>query len=430
MKQEKKLNNSKKMVASLQKQDLAHANKYFERALTNDTEEELLELADYLESIGFFPQAKRIYETLAPHYPEAYISLAQIASEDGQVEEAFAYLEEITSDSDWYVTALLVKADLYQMEGLPDVAREKLAEAKQLSDEPLVTFGLAEIDFELGNFNQAIKEYASLDNRLIYEQTGVSTYQRIGVSYASLGKFEVAIEFLEKALEIEYDDAVAFELATILYDQKEYQKANLYFKQIDAISPEFEGYEYGYALSLHAEHQTEEALRLTQQGLSKNPFDTRLLLLASQLSYELHDEQKAEDYLLKAKDNAEDLEEIALRLSNLYLEQERFDEVLEFEEQDDNVLTKWNIARAYQALEQTTAALERYRLLLSDLKENPEFLEQYIYLLREMGEFEEAKHQAEYYLHLVPDDVGCRNCTIVCKKNNKHNPIRRMGIMI
>lgn len=406
MKQEKKLNNSEKMVASLQKQDLAHANKYFERALTNDTEEELLELADYLESIGFFPQAKRIYEKLAPHYPESYISLAQIASEDGQVEEAFAYLEEITSDNDWYVTALLVKADLYQMEGLPDVAREKLAEAKQLSDEPLVTFGLAEIDFELGHFNQAIKEYASLDNRLIYEQTGVSTYQRIGVSYASLGKFEVAIEFLEKALEIEYDDAVAFELATILYDQKEYQKANLYFKQIDTISPEFEGYEYGYALSFHAEHQTEEALRLTQQGLSKNPFDTRLLLLASQLSYELHDEQKAEDYLLKAKDNAEDLEEIVLRLSNLYLEQERFDEVLKFEEQDiDNVLTKWNIARAYQALEQTTAALERYRLLLSDLKENPEFLEQYIYLLREMGDFEEAKHQAEHYLHLVPDDV-------------------------
>ena len=406
MKQEKKLNNSEKMIASLQKQDLAHANKYFERALTNDTEEELLELADYLESIGFFPQAKQIYENLAPHYPESYISLAQIASEDGQVEEAFAYLEEITSDSDWYVTALLVKADLYQMEGLPDVAREKLAEAKQLSDEPLVTFGLAEIDFELGHFNQAIKEYASLDNRLIYEQTGVSTYQRIGVSYASLGKFEVAIEFLEKALEIEYDDAVAFELATILYDQKEYQKANLYFKQIDTISPEFESYEYGYALSLHAEHQTEEALRLTQQGLSKNPFDTRLLLLASQLSYELHDEQKAEDYLLKAKDNAEDLEEIALRLSNLYLEQERFDEVLKFEEQDiDNVLTKWNIARAYQALEQTTAALERYRLLLSDLKENPEFLEQYIYLLREMGDFEEAKHQAEHYLHLVPDDV-------------------------
>ena len=100
------------MVASLQKQDLAHANKYFERALTNDTEEELLELADYLESIGFFPQATLIYETLAPHYPEAYISLTHIAREDGQVEEAFAYLYEITSDSDRYVTEILVKAIL------------------------------------------------------------------------------------------------------------------------------------------------------------------------------------------------------------------------------------------------------------------------------------------------------------------------------
>lgn len=159
-------------------------------------------------------------------------------------------------------------------------------------------------------------------------------------------------------------------------------------------------------MSLHAEHQTEEALRLTQQGLSKNPFDTRLLLLASQLSYELHDEQKAEEYLLQAQENAEDEEEIVLRLTNLYVQQERFDEVLAFEERDvDNVLTKWNIARAYQALEHTTAALERYSLLLSDLQENPEFLEQYIYLLREMGDFEEAKHEAEHYLHLVPDDV-------------------------
>ena len=400
------MSKSEQMLAALQEQDLALADRYFEQALTTDSEEELLDLADYLESIGFFPQAKRIFEKLAPDYPASYISLAAIASDDGDLEQAFAYLEEIQPSSDWYVAALLAKADLYQLEGLPDVAREKLAQAAALTDELLVTFGLAEIDLELGDFSQAIKEYAQLDNRSIFEQTGVSTYQRIGVCYASLGKFAAAIEFLEKAVELEYDDATVYELATILADQEEYQKANLYFKQLDTLSPDFEGYEYGYALSLHADHRTAEALTLVQQGLAKNPFETRLLLLASQLSYELHDEQKAEDYLLKAKDNAEDLEEIALRLSNLYLEQERFDEVLKFEEQDiDNVLTKWNIARAYQALEQTTAALERYRLLLSDLKENPEFLEQYIYLLREMGDFEEAKHQAEHYLHLVPDDV-------------------------
>ena len=401
------MSKSEQMLAALQEQDLDLADRYFEQALTTDSEEELLDLADYLESIGFFPQAKRIFEKLAPDYPASYINLAAIASDDGDLEQAFAYLEEIQPGSDWYVAALLAKADLYQLEGLPDVAREKLAQAAELTDEPLVTFGLAEIDLELGDFSQAIKEYAQLDNRSIFEQTGVSTYQRIGVCYASLGKFAPAIEFLEKAVELEYDDAAVYELATILADLEEYQKANLYFKQLDTLSPDFEGYEYGYALSLHADHRTAEALTLAQQGLAKNPFETRLLLLASQLSYELHDEKAAENYLLQAQEDADDLEEIALRLTTLYLEQERYEDILEFAEQEvDNALTRWNLARAYQALENLEKAEELYNQLARELQDNPEFLEQYVYLLRELGRFEEAKRATASYLRLVPDDAS------------------------
>ena len=393
------------MLSAIEAQDLVQAEQWFEKALLEDSDSILLDLGEYLESIGFFLQAKRIYNKLAPLYPQVNLNLAAIASEDGDLEEAFGYLEEISSNDPWYVNALLIKADLYQMEGLPDVAREKLVEASQLSDDPIITFGMAEIDFELGNFTQAIKEYASLDNRTIYEQTGISTYQRIGVSYASLGKFEAAIEFLQKAIELEYDESTVFELAVILYDQEYYQKANLYFKQLDTLSPDFEGYEYIYALSLHADHQAEEALFMAQQGLNKNPFDSQLALLASQVSYELHDTEKAESYLLDAWDNADDLEEIALRLTNLYLEQERYEDILDLEDQDwDNVLTRWNIARSYQALEDIEKARELYGELHRDLRDNPEFLEEYIYLLRECGELERAKQEAQHYLSLVPDD--------------------------
>lgn len=399
------MNNSEKMLSAIEAQDLVQAEQWFEKALLEDSDSILLDLAEYLESIGFFLQAKRIYNKLAPLYPQVNLNLAAIASEDGDLEEAFGYLEEISSNDPWYVNALLIKADLYQMEGLPDVAREKLVEASQLSDDPIITFGMAEIDFELGNFSQAIKEYASLDNRTIYEQTGISTYQRIGVSYASLGKFEAAIEFLQKAIELEYDESTVFELAVILYDQEYYQKANLYFKQLDTLSPDFEGYEYIYALSLHADHRAEEALFMAQQGLNKNPFDSQLALLASQVSYELHDTEKAESYLLDAWDNADDLEEIALRLTNLYLEQERYEDILDLEDQDwDNVLTRWNIARSYQALEDIEKARELYGELHRDLRDNPEFLEEYIYLLRECGELERAKQEAQHYLSLVPDD--------------------------
>ena len=399
------MKNSEKMLSAIEAQDLVQAEQWFEKALLEDSDSILLDLAEYLESIGFFLQAKRIYNKLAPLYPQVNLNLAAIASEDGDLEEAFGYLEEIRSNDPWYVNALLIKADLYQMEGLPDVAREKLVEASQLSDDPIITFGMAEIDFELGNFTQAIKEYASLDNRTIYEQTGISTYQRIGVSYASLGKFEAAIEFLQKAIELEYDESAVFELAVILYDQEDYQKANLYFKQLDTLSPDFEGYEYIYALSLHADHQAEAALFIAQQGLNKNPFDSQLALLASQVSYELHDTEKAESYLLDAWDNADDLEELALRLTNLYLEQERYEDILALEDQDwDNVLTRWNIARSYQALENIEKARELYGELHRDLRDNPEFLEEYIYLLRECGELERAKQEAQHYLSLVPDD--------------------------
>ena len=400
------MNNSQQMLHALEEQDLAKAEHYFAEALENDPSDLLYELATYLEGIGFYPQAKEIYLKIVEDFPELHLNLATIASEDGQIEEAFAYLEEIQADSDWYVSALLLKADLYQLEGLTDVAREKLLEALTYSEDPLLIFGLAELDSELENYQEAIQGYAQLDNRSIYEQTGISTYQRIGFAYAQLGKFETATEFLEKALELEYDDLTAFELASLYFDQEEYQKAVLYFKQLDTISPDFEGYEYGYSQALHKEHQVQEALRIAKQGLEKNPFETRLLLAASQFSYELHDASGAENYLLTAKEDAEDTEEILLRLATIYLEQERYEDILDLQsEEPENLLTKWMIARSYQEMDDLDTAYELYQELVGDLKDNPEFLEHYIYLLRELGYFEEAKVNAQTYLKLVPDDV-------------------------
>ncbi|MDS9305669.1 tetratricopeptide repeat protein [Streptococcus pneumoniae] len=396
------MNNSQQILQALEEQDLTKAEHYFAKALENDSSDLLYELATYLEGIGFYPQAKEIYLKIVEDFPEVHLNLAAIASEDGQIEEAFTYLEEIQADSDWYVSSLVLKADLYQLEGLTDVAREKLLEALTYSEDSLLILGLAELE----NYQAAIQAYAQLDNRSIYEQTGISTYQRIGFAYAQLGKFETATEFLEKALELEYDDLTAFELASLYFDQEEYQKATLYFKQLDTISPDFEGYEYGYSQALHKEHQVQEALRIAKQGLEKNPFETRLLLAASQFSYELHDASGAENYLLAAKEDAEDTEEILLRLATIYLEQERYEDILDLQsEEPENLLTKWMIARSYQEMDDLDTAYEHYQELTGDLKDNPEFLEHYIYLLRELGHFEEAKVHAHTYLKLVPDDV-------------------------
>ena len=92
------MNNSEKMLSAIEAQDLVQAEQWFEKALLEDSDSILLDLAEYLESIGFFLQAKRIYNKLAPLYSQVNLNLAAIASEDGDLEEAFGYLEEIRSN--------------------------------------------------------------------------------------------------------------------------------------------------------------------------------------------------------------------------------------------------------------------------------------------------------------------------------------------
>ena len=87
------------------------------------------------------------------------------------------------------------------------------------------------------------------------------------------------------------------------------------------------------------------------------------------------------------------------------MEQERYEDVLEWQEVEvENVVTRWNIARALVALEEVEKADPIYEELYPDLKENPEFLESYSYLLRELGDIAKAREVAEGYLQLVPDD--------------------------
>ena len=56
------MNNSQQMLEALEQQDLPKADSYFQKAIEEDSDEVLLELAAYLEGIGFFPQAAQIYE--------------------------------------------------------------------------------------------------------------------------------------------------------------------------------------------------------------------------------------------------------------------------------------------------------------------------------------------------------------------------------
>ncbi|MGX7049126.1 hypothetical protein RU86_GL001629 [Lactococcus piscium] len=400
--------------------ELLHAGQFdqmvseIEKALQVDSAELLADLAEYLSMMGFSSESRQVYEAISQENTantDIILNLAEMKVDDGDLDGALALLYQVASTDDNYVAALVMIADLYQLDGVWEAALEKLQEASTLSDSPLVSFAIAELHYNQANWQEAIDYFAKLSQRQILELTKVSIYQRIGTAYASLGEFENAEKFLEKSLEINHDDTVLFELAQISAVLGEHKRAIDYFKQLDALAPDFDGYAYPYAQALIEENDFDSAFAVAKDGLSKNPTDVPLLHLTSRIAYALHDLKASETYLVQALDLAELHDETIFLLSNLYLLQADYEAVINLAPllDDDHALARWNIAKAYGELEQDTAALAIYdEIDQSVLADNPEFLLDYAHILIRNGRVSDAKLSLTQYLASVPDDENAQ----------------------
>ena len=400
--------------------ELLHAGQFdqmaseIEKALQVDSAELLADLAEYLSMMGFSSESRQVYEAISQENTantDIILNLAEMKVDDGDLDGALALLYQVASTDDNYVAALVMIADLYQLDGVWEAALEKLQEASTLSDSPLVSFAIAELHYNQANWQEAIDYFAKLSQRQILELTKVSIYQRIGTAYASLGEFENAEKFLEKSLEINHDDTVLFELAQISAVLGEHKRAIDYFKQLDALAPDFDGYAYPYAQALIEENEFDSAFAVAKDGLSKNPTDVPLLHLTSRIAYALHDLKASETYLVQALDLAELHDETIFLLSNLYLLQADYEAVINLAPllDDDHALARWNIAKAYVELEQDTAALAIYdEIDQSVLADNPEFLLDYAHILIRNGRANDAKLSLTQYLASVPDDENAQ----------------------
>ena len=400
--------------------ELLHAGQFdqmateIEKALQVDSAELLADLAEYLSMMGFSSESRQVYEAISQENTantDIILNLAEMKVDDGDLDGALALLYQVASTDDNYVAALVMIADLYQLDGVWEAALEKLQETSTISDSPLVSFAIAELHYNQANWQEAIDYFAKLSQRQILELTKVSIYQRIGTAYASLGEFENAEKFLEKSLEINHDDTVLFELAQISAVLGEHKRAIDYFKQLDALAPDFDGYAYPYAQALIEENEFDSAFAVAKDGLSKNPTDVPLLHLTSRIAYALHDLKASETYLVQALDLAELHDETIFLLSNLYLLQADYEAVINLAPllDDDHALARWNIAKAYVELEQDTAALAIYdEIDQSVLADNPEFLLDYAHILIRNGRANDAKLSLTQYLASVPDDENAQ----------------------
>ncbi|CAM4059066.1 tetratricopeptide repeat protein [Mesobacillus thioparans] len=390
---------------------LDEAMSAYKEILEQGNDEQKFLLSEELFRFGFMEETEALIESLLKNYPdegELHVLLAETRIELGKEEEAMLSLEKVDKDDPAFPQALLLLADLYQMEGLYEVSENKLLEAKRiLPDESVIDFALGELYAHQGKLAEAIQYYETV-LKVHEEIGGANINQRLAETLSAGGSFEEALHFydiaLEQKLEINTLFGYAFTALQAGYNKTAIEK----FEELKTLDPEYHSLYLYLAKAYEREEMAEEAFEAVKQGIEQDEYNKDLYFYGGKLALKLPDEESAEKMIREAIALDPGFMEGVLVLNKLLLKQERYDDVLELigaadynEEEEPQIL--WDAAIAYQHIEDYSQALNKYQLAYTFFKDNKEFLSDYGYFLIEEGKMDDA---AEILSMLVEKEPG------------------------
>ncbi|MBT2754916.1 tetratricopeptide repeat protein [Mesobacillus foraminis] len=399
------------ITSFLENGQLQEAKAGYEMVLTAGSDEEKFLLAEELFRFGFLDETKELLNTLLQTYPdegELLILLAETYLEMGDEETAMLTLDKVNGDDSEYPRALLLMADLYQMNGLFEVSEQKLLRAKQLlPEEEIIDFALGELYATQGRFSDAIVAYEKVI-KIRQEVAGASLNQRLAEVYSASGEFEEALNYYQEALNDRLEINTLFGYAFTALQAGRNRTAIEKFEELKALDPEYHSLYLHLAQSYEREELLEEAFEAISAGIKQDEFNKDLYYYGGKIALKLAREEEAERLLREAIALDPGFTEGALVLNKLLIKQERYEDILgliedtDLNEEDEPQLI-WDSAVALQHLEQYSMALNKYQLAYTFFKENKEFLKDYGYFLIEEGKIAEA---AEIFSMLVKLEPG------------------------
>ncbi|WP_278954287.1 tetratricopeptide repeat protein [Lactobacillus apis] len=404
---------SEQLLDSIEKQDFSQEKVLLKKALDEDEPEVLASLAENLMGLGFTDLAKDVYRSLIARFPKEdlfKIYLAEILLNDGKDDDGLSLLYDIPEDSPSYLDSLLVQADYYQTNGLLETAYSKLKKAAKIApDEDVVKFGLAELDYLSGRYEQALDLYRDLLKRQ-------STFSEINLNdrrfqtLAKLGRYEEASEVIDQHGGDILDIDSKYQAALIMLAVGKNDQAIKYLDEVIDQSPDYVNAYRLLATAYENKNDDDQTLRSAQAGIAYNELDPVLYSKSASAAVRLNDFSTAEDLLQKGlKFLPEDID-LLLQLSNVYLQEGKYEENLQlFKEVDEDNLdpqAHWNLALSYQALEQDDQAKSEFLLAYPEFQNNADFLKQMIrFFNTEANSQQVVKELLRRYLKLEPEDT-------------------------
>ncbi|WLS85632.1 tetratricopeptide repeat protein [Lactobacillus apis] len=404
---------SEQLLDSIEKQDFSQEKVLLKKALDEDEPEVLASLAENLMGLGFTDLAKDVYRSLIARFPKEdlfKIYLAEILLNDGKDDDGLSLLYDIPEDSPSYLDSLLVQADYYQTNGLLETAYSKLKKAAKIApDEDVVKFGLAELDYLSGRYEQALDLYRDLLKRQS-TFSEINLNDRLFQTLAKLGRYEEASEVIDQHGGDILDIDSKYQAALIMLAVGKNDQAIKYLDEVIDQSPDYVNAYRLLATAYENKNDDDQTLRSAQAGIAYNELDPVLYSKSASAAVRLNDFSTAEDLLQKGlKFLPEDID-LLLQLSNVYLQEGKYEENLQlFKEVDEDNLdpqAHWNLALSYQALEQDDQAKSEFLLAYPEFQNNADFLKQMIrFFNTEANSQQVVKELLTHYLKLEPEDT-------------------------
>lgn len=408
---------SEKLLAAIKNNDFSQDRILLKKALDHDQPDVLASLAENLTGLGFTNLSKEIYRALIAKFPQEdlfKVYLAEILLNDGVEDDALSLLYAVPENSAAYLESLLVQADYYQSNGFFEVAKDKLLQAqKKAPHEDAVTFGLAELAYQTGDFTTALANYQNLLKRqhLFGE---VNLRQRVIACLAKLGQYEQAAQMILQHDEDILDIDSKYEAGLILLAAGKNKDALNYLEAVIKQAPDYVNAYPLLARAYQKENDFAQELRVAQMGLAHNELDESLYSLGADAAVKVDDLKTAQQLLEKGHKIAPENSDLLLQLSNLYLQTQQdtanVNLLKAIKDEDIEGQMHWNLAVSYARLEKNKLAQEEFLLAYPDFKNNQDFLYQMIVFLQsQAAEKEILKDLLQRYLKLVPDDAAMQD---------------------
>ncbi|MGG4491952.1 tetratricopeptide repeat protein [Metabacillus idriensis] len=376
-------------------------------------DEEKFLLAEKYYQWGNTEQALNIMEDMHLLYPdeaEVTVFLAEVYIDMDEEEKAIELLSTIPETDPAYVQALILSADLYQMQGLNEVSEQKLLSAKKIvPDEPVIDFALGELYFHQGHYHKAIPYFKDvLKEHTVL--TGVNVYQRLAESISASGEFEEALPYYEKAVDEQVDLHTLFGYGFTAL-QANYPKTAIdQFLKLKELDHEYTSLYLYLAKAYEEEGMLSESLETVKDGLKADEYNKELYVYGGKIALKNNEPNQAAALLQQAIAIDPGHVEATITLTNIYMQEQKYEEVIDclkevmrYGEEDPEYDRK--LARAYHQTEQYSDALNHYQRAYNFFKEEPDFLTEYGYYLLEDGNRAAAREMFRQAIKHDPANV-------------------------